>query len=329
MRVLKIIGLSLLIVIVILLIVSFLLPRNVIIERSIFIKSDNSVVFEEINTLKNWEKWSPWHKIDSAMKLTYSGPVSGLGASYKWKSENDKVGNGSMIITKCVPYDTLLIEMNFMEQGKSGGGFFISKADSGVTLRWTLESDLGNNPISRYFGLFIDKMVGSDFEKGLKSIREIAESTPKYKIIETRIGQTEYQYIRDTCSMATISKKMGNYFVELMAFVGKNKLKMKAYPFTIYHSWDNNIFDMEVAIPVEKVKEDNRVLSGSLKATKVVMVDYYGSYEKVGGAYNAITNWIKQNNKKSAGFPWESYVTDPMTEKDQSKWLTKIYWPIE
>ena len=32
------------------------------------------MVYDQVNTLKNWENWSPWHKIDKGMKLTYSGP---------------------------------------------------------------------------------------------------------------------------------------------------------------------------------------------------------------------------------------------------------------
>jgi effector-binding domain-containing protein len=329
MRALKIIGLALLIVLILLVILSYLLPKNIKVERSLFIKADAAVVFDQINTLKNWEQWSPWHKIDSLMVLTYSGPEAGKDAVYEWKSEHPNVGNGKLTILSSTPFDSIVVEMDFNEKGKSEGGFIIVKADSGVTLTWNLRSNLGNNPISRYFGLFMDKMIGPDFEKGLKSIKTISEAMPRYQVAETTFEGTEFLYIRDTCTMATITKKMEQYFGEIMTFIQSNKLKIKGYPFTRYYSWENNHFDIEVAIPVDKVKADPRILSGRLNTQKVAMVDYYGPYEKVESAYNALTNWMTSNIKASAGFPWESYVTDPMTEKDQNKWLTKIYWPIK
>ncbi|ALO14213.1 Transcriptional regulator, effector-binding domain/component [Salinivirga cyanobacteriivorans] len=32
---------------------------------------------------------------------------------------------------------------------------------------------------------------------------------------------------------------------------------------------------------------------------------------------------------EAAGSPWEVYLTDPQTEKDTSKWLTKMYQPVK
>ena len=36
--------------------------------------------------------------------------------------------------------------------------------------------DLGGNPVNRYFGLIMDKMIGPDFEEGLAKLKEIAEA---------------------------------------------------------------------------------------------------------------------------------------------------------
>ncbi|MBE0663540.1 MAG: hypothetical protein IH597_13865 [Bacteroidales bacterium] len=39
--------------------VAFLLPREITVERSALIPASQEVVFEQVNVLKNWEKWSP------------------------------------------------------------------------------------------------------------------------------------------------------------------------------------------------------------------------------------------------------------------------------
>jgi hypothetical protein len=45
-----------------------------------------------------------------------------------------------------------------------------------------MESDMGNNPIGRYFGLFMDNILGSDFEKGMENIRELVASRSEPRV---------------------------------------------------------------------------------------------------------------------------------------------------
>ena len=175
MKILKFIGLGLLILIVLLVAVAYLLPRHVKVERTVSIKSTPEFVFDQVNILKNWEQWSPWHKIDPKMKLEYNDIPSGKGASYSWQSDVKNVGNGKLTITKAVPFDSIDVEMNFMDQGIALGGYNFKQQDSTVLLTWWMDADMGNNPIGRWMGLLMDRMIGKDFEKGLNAIKTISE----------------------------------------------------------------------------------------------------------------------------------------------------------
>lgn len=39
-----------------------------------------------------------------------------------------------------------------------------------------MKGNAGMNPFFRWFGLFMDKMIGTDFEGGLKNLKKLAES---------------------------------------------------------------------------------------------------------------------------------------------------------
>src|SRR4051812_36327936 len=54
------------------------------ITRSLAMSAPIESVFAQVNDFHNWQAWSPWAKIDSQMKQTYEGPVSGTGAKYAW-----------------------------------------------------------------------------------------------------------------------------------------------------------------------------------------------------------------------------------------------------
>ena len=63
-------------------------PSHYRIERSATINAPASVVFAQVNDFHKWEAWSPWAKIDPAMKQTYEGASSGTGAIYTWAGNN-------------------------------------------------------------------------------------------------------------------------------------------------------------------------------------------------------------------------------------------------
>ena len=42
-----------------------------------------------------------------------------------------------------------------------------------------MEGDLGRSPINRWFGLFMDRLVGPDFEAGLANLKRISEAPAK------------------------------------------------------------------------------------------------------------------------------------------------------
>lgn len=57
MKTLKRILIGILAIIVLLVIVAFFLPSKAYVERSIVINAVPRIVFDQVNTLKNWEKW--------------------------------------------------------------------------------------------------------------------------------------------------------------------------------------------------------------------------------------------------------------------------------
>ena len=148
-------------------------------ERSIVINADEQVIFEQINTLKNWEKWSPWQKMDPTSKMTYFGPPSGVGAGYEWTSENENTGTGSLSITESIPYSLIKTDLDFRENGKAISHFKLEKAEGGTKLSWTFDSDTGSNPFKKLMMHTMGKsFMNKTYDEGLNSIKQIAESMP-------------------------------------------------------------------------------------------------------------------------------------------------------
>jgi Polyketide cyclase / dehydrase and lipid transport len=177
---LKKILIGLTIVIVVFLIVVALQPANYAVTRSTTVAVPAAVVFAQVNDFHKWDAWSPWAKLDPAMKQTFEGPEAGVGAIYSWAGDS-KVGEGRMTITQSTPHELIGIKLEFLKPMAStcATEFTLKPAGDQTAVTWNMAGT--NNFIGKAFCLFMnmDKMVGGDFEKGLAQLKSVAEGVAK------------------------------------------------------------------------------------------------------------------------------------------------------
>jgi effector-binding domain-containing protein len=267
------------------------------------------------------------------MQSVYEGPEEGVGAKHSWKSDHEKVGEGSMAITAADPPNSLLTELSFGSMVSKGGWTF-DKIDTGTraTMSITFEMPF----YSRIFpGLMMEKFIGADFEASLNGLKKHCESLPdapaaSWEVEEIDFPETQILTTTVTCTAQDIGKTLGEQYGIIGAAAGKQGLKMAGPVFAIYQHFSMDTVIMQPGMQTDKPgKSDGAVTAGVIKATKAVKVDYYGDYPGTEQAHYFIDDWVKANNKTIIGPPWEEYVTDPMAEPDTSKWLTRIYYPVQ
>ncbi len=159
---------------VVLLLVGLFLPRQVHVERQLTMKVPPEVVFDRVNHLPTWSEWSPWFAAEPDAVYTFSGPEQGVGATMQWKGQ--VVGEGSQRIAVANRPGEIETELDFGQQGLAKAGWRFAASELGTDVTWTLDTDMGFNPISRYFGLLMDRMLGPDYEKGLAKLKEVCEA---------------------------------------------------------------------------------------------------------------------------------------------------------
>ena len=173
---LKKIALALVLFLGALLIFAAMRPDSFRVERSISIKAPPEKVYALIDDFHRWQAWSPWEKLDPAMKRTHGGPPSGVGATYAWQG-NDQVGEGRMEITEAVPASNVTIKLDFIKPFEAHNiAQFALKGEGGSTnVTWAMH---GPSPfLTKLMNVFIsmDSLVGKDFETGLANMKAAAE----------------------------------------------------------------------------------------------------------------------------------------------------------
>jgi hypothetical protein len=172
---LKIILIVIVLVIVAVLAFAATRPGSFSVRRSTAIKAPPRKIAGLIDDFHNWGAWSPWERLDPAMKKTYSGAAEGRGAVYEWTG-NGKVGAGRMEILEASPNRTT-IKLDFLKpfENHNISDFTLEPAGDATNVTWEMH---GPSPyMMRVMGLFfnMDKAIGKDFETGLGNLKALAE----------------------------------------------------------------------------------------------------------------------------------------------------------
>lgn len=183
MKLLRKLVLALLLIPILLLLISLFLPSTYRIERSVVIQAEPGTFYPYVANPSRWPEWSAWTTAkDPTLVYKCSGPTQGAGAVAEW--EGRKMGSGSMTFTAADPKTGVTYDL-VMEHGKfrSKGSLLFQTAPAETRVTWADEGTLGWNPVARFFGLLMDRMVGPDFEEGLRKLKQKAEAeNPKLKV---------------------------------------------------------------------------------------------------------------------------------------------------
>ena len=148
------------------------------ISRSQVVGAPPAEVFPYVNNLHNWDKWSPWADLDPAMKMSYEGPDSGVGAVYGW-SGNMQVGTGKMTILESRPVERVRMRLDFLKpmKGTDTVEFALKPAGNGTEVTWSMHGK--KNFVAKAMCLFVsmDKMMQPHFEKGLMQLKARVENS--------------------------------------------------------------------------------------------------------------------------------------------------------
>lgn len=334
MKILKVLGLAILVILILGSVVGIFLPAKVHVERNIVIETEASMPFELVNDFKKWDLWSPWHKKDSAMIKNYGNPSSGKGGFYSWESNHSQVGNGSMKILESIKNERVDFELDFGGAIAYSSIAFEAQGEN-TKVTWSFDGDAGWNLIGRYFNLLMDPWLGGDFENGLKDLKTYCEANEvKYPanltpLMDKTMPEMNYLSMRMKASKEEISTKTQAAFQAIFAEIEKQKISPAGAPFSIYHTWANDSTEFEVCVPVSGAKSKGEIIFNTMKGFIGVSLIYSGGFDGIGIAYETIENHLKKMGKNPIGPPLEIYLTDPEMEKDTSLWKTEVIYPIE
>jgi K+-transporting ATPase KdpF subunit len=174
-KTLAIIGGALAVLVAAVLVYATTRPDTFRVQRAASIKAPPEKIAAVLGDFRGWQAWSPWEKMDPAMKRNYGGAEKGKGATYAWEG-NSKVGQGRMEITDATA-SRVALDLDFLKPFEAHNKVVFTLVPQGdaTEVDWAMQGPMPY--ISKVISVFcdMDSMVGKDFEAGLANLKTVAE----------------------------------------------------------------------------------------------------------------------------------------------------------
>lgn len=327
MKTLKRIGIGLLVLLVILLILSFVLSKEVHVKESRTFEAPRSYVFNLINNLETYPLWNAWIKNDPNMDLTFGEKTLGEGASYSWSSEQS--GKGKMNYDRVSGVDSILCTMRFDGMEDSKVNYYFTDKGNNTKLTWELKSNLGIpfNLMKPFFEYSIKKAYRESFNNIEAVVNDrLNGKYGSYQVEEIQMNAKHYLMSRDEVALSNIQRFYTRNLGAIFQKIQNEGIVMDGNPSGLFFKYDEHkgVTDMAAAIPITQSLSMEGLTAFSIPAGPALSIDYYGDYAKTGEAHDALGQYMHDRGLLNNPPAVEEYVTDPIEVKDPNKWLTQI-----
>lgn len=170
----KLILLGLAAVLVLFLAYAAVRPAEYRVERSATLPGSALACFAQVNDPHKFNSWNPFLKADPNVKMTYSGPPSGVGSVCSWDG-NSKIGAGSSTIIESRPGELVRMRMDWKRpmSGTSTVDFTFKPVGNNTVVTWAMYGR--NGFLGKVVSVFLscDKMCGPPFVQGLADLGKV------------------------------------------------------------------------------------------------------------------------------------------------------------
>jgi effector-binding domain-containing protein len=289
----------------------FIIPSKLEVTNQVTIEASDVIISRFLIQKSGWDKWWPGTKINDD-QFSYNGVQYHI-----IKTTNSGVN--------------LSIQKNNLKL--NGEISYLPNSDYLVKITMYAAAESSTNPIQKitnYIKINDLKDQTAIILHHLKIFLEDEKNAYNYKIY---INKIEYPILLTTTIASKSYPDMRHVYEtieELREQAKVQGVKEKNFPMLNIHKTDDKQYEITLAIPIDRAIAptgksyiNNMVLGGNL-----LVADVKGGPNTISNAFAQVKIFMKDHRLISPAMPFESLITDRYVEKDTSKWMTKIYYPI-
>jgi len=287
-----------------------LIPSNLTINNQLTIEASDGVVAKFLTHQQRWDKWWPGTKINEN-QFAYDGVQLTI----------NKTTNGGVNAGLQQGDFKMNADINYL------AGDFSAK----ITLGAQKQSSM--NPVKRVIDYFAARELQNKTGQVLtrfKAFLEDQKNAYGYKIYIDKVKDplllTNTTNTAAYPEMQRIYTSIENLKKEAIA----KGAEMTNFPMLNITQVGSKQYQVNYAIPINKkiIPGKGSVIKELVEGGNLLIADVKGGPNTINDAFEEVKIYMKDHKLIAPAMPFESMVTDRYLEKDTSKWVTKIYYPI-
>ena len=335
----------LLLLVVTLAVIPLFLPKVMHVEEEYVFDAPVESVFRHFVDLKKFTAFNAWSTQDPDIKLNFSSPAIGEGASYMWESEDRNLGMGNMSITDLRDYEFILYTLQFGDMKNNSTEAIFQRMDDGKTrVIWSFDSEVDGYPY-QVFNLLMKGTVRDNLRESFVNLDSILSKQNAANYPNQDIQKGGFQVIEQP------AKRL--FGVMQQTTGGEDELTTALNEtFGLIHSYlrdANGFTEEEIGNPVvlwkQYTPDSNLALFycgffPSKVATEVDDFEYVeipagkylttihnGSYAGMGETYKRMYHFAEVNNLELSTSTHDVYLNDA-TVTPEKELKTQIFIPV-
>jgi hypothetical protein len=292
----------------------FLIPANIVISNISSAQATITGEFRNIGQKENWEKW--WRDADGSYHVkgkpfTYDGTVFRL---------NRQLHN--------------IVGIEIEEHGlklQSTVSLISFKKDSTGAF-WECEIPSGKGPLNRVKSYRTALKIKKDITGVLKNFTSfISDQKNVYglSIQKTSTRDTAMLTASFASALYPSVHEIYSFFDTVENSIKRQKGMKTGSPIVNVSELENGGFETQVAIPTNRLlQNDGKIHYRRMIPGNFIVSEVQGGPFSIREAMKQLDYYISDYKKTVMAKPFQSLVTNRLTETDTSKWITRIYIPV-
>lgn len=289
------------------------IPANLKISQTIRMEANKEGLYRKLSQPAAWGEWWPGAKTTDEQGAWVLDGALFQPLEQKMLSLSVLLKEGSVETTA----DLTLIAI---------------KTDSSL-LHIETSIPASNNPFSRVTNYLKAVKIKDHFSTMLNAINSYYSKIPRlygYDIRKEKVVDSNLIYISAISKGLPAVEQVYGMVSKLKAYIQTQQASETGYPMLNVFTTDSLNYQVRVAIPVSRRLPDAGEIhyKWMLGGGNILITEVKGGPEEIKKAYTEINHYVTDYKRIAPAIPFESLVTDRSVEKDSTKWITRIYYPV-
>lgn len=292
------------------------IPNTLTVSKLMYVESSDRIVYDLLLTNKSKANWWPQKDADNLKTLD--------STTFKYENTYYKFLDANFTSTS-----SMITKGDAVFKGTLSSLF---EGENAFKLVWSVSITNNYNPITRLLNYYKAVSIKKDITKILEQFGSFV--VKEENIYGIKIKRT---IVKDTLLLTT-NKSMNHYpsvsetyeiVNALEDFAKTNSATKTNSPMLNVIETYKGDFNVTVALPVDKSIETkagffvNKMFPGNILEAEIK-----GERKIIDNGFLQMKNYMKDFKLTAPAMPFEMMITDRSIEKDSTKWVTKLYYPI-